>query len=119
MPSRTISLLLADADGAQVTPGETLTERARDAARGLHRASIRFAITSGRPPRGMAMLVDPLAIDTPIAAFNGGTFVRPDLSLIEERELASDVAKQAMDIILNHGLEAWVHSGDDWRVRNA
>jgi hypothetical protein len=21
-----------------------------------------------------------------------------------------------MDIILKHGLEAWVHSGDDWRT---
>ena len=74
-------------------------ERARDAVHRLHRAGIRFAITSGRPPRGMAVLVDPLAIDNPIAAFNGGTFVRPDLSIIEERELASDVARQAMDMI--------------------
>jgi hydroxymethylpyrimidine pyrophosphatase-like HAD family hydrolase len=76
-----------------VTPGESV----RDAVHELHRAGIRFAITSGRPPRGMAMLVDPLAIDTPIAAFNGGTFVHPDLSVIEERELASDVARQAME----------------------
>ena len=32
-----------------------------------------FAITSGRPPRGMEMLIAPLALTTPIAAFNGGT----------------------------------------------
>ena len=94
-------------------------ERARDTVHRLHRAGIHFAITSGRPPRGRAMLVDPLAIDIPIAAFNGGTFVHPDLSIIEERELASDVARQAMDIILKHGLEAWFHSGYDRRVRNA
>ena len=31
-----------------------------------------FAITSGRPPRGMSMLIEPLDITTPIAAFNGG-----------------------------------------------
>jgi hypothetical protein len=23
------------------------------------------------------------------------------------------------NIILKHGLDAWVYSGDDWRVRNA
>jgi hydroxymethylpyrimidine pyrophosphatase-like HAD family hydrolase len=38
----------------------------------LQTASIAFAITSGRPPRGMAMLINPLALRTPIAGFNGG-----------------------------------------------
>ena len=75
MTSRKISLLLADVDGTLVTSEKILTERARKAVHGLHRAGIRFAITSGRPPRGMAMLVEPLALDTPIAGFNGGVFV--------------------------------------------
>src|SRR5271157_3401628 len=100
MTSRKISLLLADVDGTLVTHEKVLTERARDAVHRLHRAGIRFAITSGRPPKGMAMLVEPLAIDTPVAAFNGGMFVHPDLTLIEERELPPDVAKEALDIIL-------------------
>jgi Cof subfamily protein (haloacid dehalogenase superfamily) len=115
---RKISLLLADVDGTLVTPEKVLTERARNAVHRLHQAGIRFAITSGRPPKGMAMLVEPLAIDTPIAAFNGGMFVHPDLSIIEERELAPDVAKEALDIILRHGLDAWVYSGNDWLVRD-
>ena len=118
MTSRKISLLLADVDGTLVTHEKVLTERARKAVERLHQTGIRFAITSGRPPKGMAMLVEPLAIDTPIAAFNGGMFVHPDLSIIEERTLAPDVAKQALDIILKHGLDAWVYSGNDWLVRD-
>ena len=118
MTSRKISLLLADVDGTLVTRDKVLTDRARNAVERLHQAGIRFAITSGRPPKGMAMLVEPLAIDTPVAAFNGGMFVHPDLSIIEERELAPDVAKQALDIILKHGLDAWVYSGSDWLVRD-
>ncbi len=118
MTSRKISLLLADVDGTLVTQEKVLTDRARDAVHRLHRAGICFAITSGRPPKGTAMLVEPLAIDTPIAAFNGGMFVNPDLSLIEERELAPEVAKQAMNIILRHGLDVWVYSGSDWLVRD-
>lgn len=119
MTSRKISLLPADVDGTLVTSEKILTERACKAVHRLHRAGIRFAITSGRPPRGMAMLVEPLALDTPIAGFNGGVFVHPDLSVIEERDLAPDVAKQAMDIILKHGLNAWVYSGSEWLVRDA
>jgi Cof subfamily protein (haloacid dehalogenase superfamily) len=115
---RKISLLLADVDGTLVTHEKILTERARNAVHSLHRAGIRFAITSGRPPKGMAMLVEPLALDTPIAGFNGGLFVHPDLTIIEERELAPHVAKQAFDLILKHELDAWVYSGNDWLVRD-
>ncbi len=113
-----IALLLADVDGTLVTHDKVLTERARNAVQRLHRAGIRFAITSGRPPRGMAMLIEPLALDTPIAGFNGGLFVHPDLTIIEERELAADVAGQAVDLILKHGLDVWVYAGNDWLVRD-
>jgi hydroxymethylpyrimidine pyrophosphatase-like HAD family hydrolase len=44
---------------------------------------IALAITSGRPPRGMSMLIKPLALRGAIAGFNGGVFVNPDLSVIE------------------------------------
>ena len=115
---RKISLLLADVDGTLVTHDKILTERARNAVHSLHRAGIHFAITSGRPPKGMAMLIEPLALETPIAGFNGGLFVHPDLTIIEERELAPDVARQAFDLILKHELDAWVYSGNDWLVRD-
>jgi HAD superfamily hydrolase (TIGR01484 family) len=82
-----ICLLLADVDGTLVTHDKVLTDRAQRAVRRLREAGIRFAITSGRPPKGMAMLIEPLGIETPVAGFNGGLFVRPDLSIIEERTL--------------------------------
>ena len=70
--STPIRLLLADVDGTLVTQDKVLTDRAVEAVHELHRAGIMFALTSGRPPRGMQMLIEPLAISTPIAAFNGG-----------------------------------------------
>ena len=115
---RKISLLLADVDGTLVTHEKILTERARNAVHSLHAAGIRFAIASARPPKGMAMLIEPLALDTPIAGFNGALFVHPDLTIIEEQELAPDVAKQAFDLILKHELDAWVYSSNDWLVRD-
>jgi hydroxymethylpyrimidine pyrophosphatase-like HAD family hydrolase len=59
-----VSLLLAGVDGTLVTRDKVLTERALNAVHSLHDKGIRFAITSGRPPKGMAMLIAPLAIDT-------------------------------------------------------
>jgi len=65
-PKRDIRLFLADVDGALVTTHKVLTEAAKSAVRDLDQAGIAFAVTSGRPPRGMSMLIEPLALRTPI-----------------------------------------------------
>ncbi|MFX6040371.1 HAD hydrolase family protein, partial [Acinetobacter baumannii] len=57
---RKISLVLADVDGTLVNEQTVLTERAKSAVRRVRDAGIRFAITSGRPPLGMAMVLDAL-----------------------------------------------------------
>jgi len=114
-----ISLVLADVDGTLVTEQKVLTDRAKAAVRALKAAGVRFAITSGRPPRGMAMLFDDLALDTPIAGFNGGLFVNTDLSIIEQKTLPPDVAAEALKLIGAHEMDAWVYSGNDWLVTKA
>jgi Cof subfamily protein (haloacid dehalogenase superfamily) len=114
-----ISLVLADVDGTLVTEEKILTERARDAVNALKQAGIRFAITSGRPPLGMSMLFDALDIETPIAGFNGGLFVRRDLTILEQKTVPPEVARQAIDLMRAHGLDTWVYSGNDWLITKA
>jgi Cof subfamily protein (haloacid dehalogenase superfamily) len=114
---RPIRLLIADVDGTLVTQQKILTERARQAVQALHKAGVAFAITSGRPPRGMSMLIEPLELKTPIAAFNGGMFVRADLGIIEQHALPSDVPPQVIKTIEDHKLDVWVYRGNDWYVR--
>jgi Cof subfamily protein (haloacid dehalogenase superfamily) len=113
-----ISLVVADVDGTLVTAEKVLTARAMKAVEALHASNIRFAITSGRPPRGMEMLIEPLNLRTPIAGFNGGIFVRPDMTVIEQHLLAVDAAQRAHDIIVGMGLDVWVYCGNDWFIRN-
>lgn len=114
-----IQLLLADVDGTLVTRAKQLTPRARQAARTLRARGIELAITSGRPPRGMAMLVEPLGLTTPIAAFNGGMVVEPDLrTIVEQRTLSRAVAVEVVDALLRAGLDVWVYRGDHWFIRN-
>jgi len=112
-----IRLVIADVDGTLVTREKVLTERACAAVGQMRLAGIEFAITSGRPPRGMQMLIEPLALTTPIAAFNGGLFVRPDLSVIEQRVLKSDVVEPAIATMEAYGLDTWIYRGTDWFVR--
>jgi Cof subfamily protein (haloacid dehalogenase superfamily) len=114
-----ISLVLADVDGTLVTEDKVLTPRAQAAVRSLREAGIRFAITSGRAPRGMAMLFPALQLDTPIAGFNGGLFVDQDLSILEQKILPANVAVLAIQLIRKLGLDAWVYRGNDWLITRA
>lgn len=118
MTKSPIRLLLADVDGTLVTKEKVLTDRAVAAVNRLREANVAFAITSGRPPRGMAMLLAPLKITTPVAAFNGGLFVKPDdlNATIEERTLGRDVVAPILQMIEQHGLGAWLYQGNEWLV---
>ena len=111
-----IRLLIADVDGTLVTQDKVLTPRAIRAVHALHEAGIAFAVTSGRPPRGMTMLIEPLALTTPIPGFNGGMFVAPDMTIIEQHVLPASVAGRVIEAIAAHGLTVWVYRGKDWFV---
>jgi Cof subfamily protein (haloacid dehalogenase superfamily) len=111
-----IRLLIADVDGTLVTQDKVLTPRAIQAVHKLHHAGIAFAITSGRPPRGMSMLIEPLELTTPIPGFNGGMFVHPDMTIIENHVLPPNVTARAIETIAAHGLTVWVYRGKDWFV---
>ena len=112
-------LVIADVDGTLVTPDKVLTPRAIKAVSDLHAAKVRFTITSGRPPKGMTMIIDPLRISEPVAAFNGGVVVNPDLTVVSSHLLEPKVAADVIRLIDKHGLDAWLYSENEWYVRDA
>ncbi|OBI44337.1 haloacid dehalogenase [Mycobacterium kyorinense] len=116
MATDRIRLLLADVDGTLVDQQKQLTDAAVDAVRKLHDADVLFAVTSGRPPKGMAMLIDPLDLKTPIAGFNGGIFVKRDMSVIEQKVLPDDLVVPIAEVISSHDLDVWIYQGADWYV---
>jgi Cof subfamily protein (haloacid dehalogenase superfamily) len=117
-PLAKISLLLSDVDGTLVTKDKILTEATKRAVAALRARNILFAICSARPPRGLRMLIEPLAITTPIIGFNGGILATPDLAVIEQHPVAPDVARRAVDFMAADGAQIWVFSGEDWLVRD-
>jgi len=114
-----ISLLLADVDGTLVDSQKRITERAAGAIENLEAAKVSFAITSGRPPRGMKMIAEKVELSAPIAAFNGGMMVDPNtFDVLTARTLDAGVAKGVIDAIAGFGLDVWVYAGVDWYFRN-
>jgi len=110
--------LLADVDGTLVTQDKVLTPRAIAAVQSLDAAGVRFAVTSGRPPRGMKMLVEPLDLRTPIAAFNGGLLVDRDMTVLEEHVLPKEAVVPIAELLGSFGLDVWVYRGAEWYVRD-
>jgi Cof subfamily protein (haloacid dehalogenase superfamily) len=117
--AKQIELVLADVDGTLVTSDKQLTERAIAAVRKLKRREIQFAVTSGRPPRGMQMLVEPLQLSLPLAAFNGGLFAAPDMSVIEARSIDPALVEPIVQLLDARGLDVWLYRGSDWLLRDA
>jgi Cof subfamily protein (haloacid dehalogenase superfamily) len=109
-----VAAVLADVDGTLVTRNKVLTPRAIEAIQQLRERGVLFAVTSGRPPRGMRMLVEPLDMDGPMAAFNGGIIVQPDMTIVDERVIPPDVAPVVIQTIRAFGLYAWIYRSTDW-----
>ncbi len=111
-------LLLSDVDGTLVTPDKQLTPRTIAAVQALAEADILFAVTSGRPPRGMAMLVEPLALQTPIATFNGGLLVDPAMNVLEQRTVPDGLVPRVIELLEASALDVWLYRGAEWLLRD-
>ena len=112
------SAVVSDVDGTMVTDDKILTPRAQLAVQKLHASGITFSITSARPPRGLAKLIDRLGITAPVIGFNGGVIATPELSTLSSHLLTPDAARRAVEMLTGHGVEVWVFSGQDWLLRD-
>jgi transaldolase len=117
-PSQSIAVLLADVDGTVVTKEKVITDRAIQAVERMREAGVIFTVISGRPPRGMRMLVAPLGLTMPMAAFNGGVILLPDLSVLDERQVPDYLLPAIVEAMESHGLDVWLYSATEWYVRS-
>jgi len=58
-----------------------------------------------------------LTLTLPIGGYNGAALVRPDLSVIQQRLLAPDSAREAMGILRSFALDIWIFAGQSWLVQ--
>jgi hypothetical protein len=66
----------------------------------------------------MRMLVEPLGLTVPIAAYNGGVLAMPDLSILDQRTLPEYLVPPLIDMIEAHGLDVFLFRTNDWFVRS-
>jgi Cof subfamily protein (haloacid dehalogenase superfamily) len=113
-----IRLVVADVDGTLVTQEKVLTAKTKEAVSKLTAAGIAFAITSGRPPRGMQTVITDVNLSTVVAGFNGGVYTTPKLDPIVMRDLPRDAAVRSIELIEEHDLVAWLYTDTVWYVQD-
>jgi Cof subfamily protein (haloacid dehalogenase superfamily) len=119
MAPKKISILLADVDGTLVDSQKRITVRAEAEIQKLNEVGIKFAVTSGRPPRGMKMIIEQVNLSTPIAAFNGGMLVEPGtMKVLIQQTLEAEIARSVIERVGEFGLDVWVYAGVDWYLRD-
>jgi Cof subfamily protein (haloacid dehalogenase superfamily) len=113
-----ISLVVSDVDGTIVTHDKVLTPRTIAAVQRLHERGIGFSLCSSRPPFGMRMLLEPLRVALPFGGYNGGSIVEPDLTVVEQKLIPPDAAKEAVAVFQEHHIDCWLFVGNEWLIVN-
>jgi Cof subfamily protein (haloacid dehalogenase superfamily) len=113
-----IALVLSDVDGTLVTKDKRLTPGVLAAVHRLDEAGIGFTIASSRPPLGIRMLIEPLKLKLPFAAFNGGTVLTPGLEALEEHFVAEEAASTTIRVLAEFGVTIWVFADGLWYVND-
>lgn len=92
-----VSVVLADVDGTLLTQDKILTPRAKAAVASLRAAGHRLRHHQWETAPGMKVIIDDLNVDTIIAGFNGGLFVKPDFTVVLSRFVSRGAAAVRWD----------------------
>jgi len=115
-PDCVIRLLVSDIDGTLVRPDKSLSDPVIAAVRALTDAGVTMSLISARPATGMIWIAEKLGLTTPIAAFNGGTVLRPNGEILAAHRLDPIDARQALAMIERPEIMIWLFHADRWHT---
>jgi Cof subfamily protein (haloacid dehalogenase superfamily) len=107
---------ISDVDGTLVRSDKTLSDGVVAAVRRLEAAGVRVSLISARPPSGMLWIARRLGLSGPIGAFNGGTLVNPDGSIVSAAYLPADVALRTLALIDRPDVIVWLFAEGQWHT---
>ena len=64
------------------------------------------------------MMIEPLRLVLPFGGYNAGAIVEPDLSVVEQKLIPPDAAREAVAMFQQHGIDCWVFVGNEWLIAN-
>lgn len=117
--SARIRLVVSDIDGTLVRKDKSLGDAVIAAAGRLAAAGIPLSLISARPPSGMLWIARKLCLTAPIGAFNGGTIVGGDGTILSADRLDPGCAARALKLLEVPGVTPWLFADGNWYARTA
>jgi Cof subfamily protein (haloacid dehalogenase superfamily) len=118
MPVSRIRLIISDVDGTLVRSDKTLSASVVAAVGRLQAAGVPFTIISARPVSGIIWIAERLKLTHPMGAFNGGTIVNPDGTIISAETINPEVANKAITMLIEAKVSLWLFANRQWYAQN-
>jgi Cof subfamily protein (haloacid dehalogenase superfamily) len=83
----------------------------------LEAAGVPVSLISARPPSGMLWIAERLGLTAALGAFNGGTIVKPDGTIVSAHRLAPDVARRTLELIDDPKIIIWLFHAGQWHAQ--
>lgn len=117
--SQPLRWVMSDVDGTIVTSTKEVTPAVKAAAERLRAAGVGLTIASSRPPWGMRHVADALALDGPIAGFNGAVIVDRTGAILQKTVIPEAAARAALALLAAEGISAWLFTDSHWLILDA
>ncbi len=109
-----LRLVVSDLDGTLIRSDKTLSSEVVAAVRRLTATGLPFSLISARPPSGMLWVAERLELNGVIAAFNGGTILRTDGTVLARYILSEATAGRALEFLRRFSVTLWAFRDGNW-----
>lgn len=107
-------LLVCDIDGTLVRDDKSLSAGVIAALERVRTAGLTVSLISARPPSGMLWIAKRLQLSDVMGAFNGGTIMRPDGTIVFAEHIEPDCAAQALALLDHPAITPWLFTDGRW-----
>jgi Cof subfamily protein (haloacid dehalogenase superfamily) len=109
-PPALIKLLAIDIDGTLLDPAGDITPRTLATVRAAQEAGIAVTLATARRYSSTARIAEQLGLAGALIVYDGAMIVQyPQNTILATCALAADIAQQAVDVLVNHGVQPIVH----------
>ncbi len=101
MTIKPIRLIATDVDGTLLNDGGVIPERNLRAIQAAQEKGITVAISSGRFPENVYLLLEDYQLRLPIIGANGGRITDENLRTLSEHEMPSPTAREVLELLID------------------
>lgn len=106
-------MLVIDIDGTLLNPAGEITQATMQSVQAAQEAGIVVTLATARRYSNTKKIADELGLQGPLILYDGAEIVQhPQGNILYSRPLAADIAQQAVDALVQHGVQPVVQPND-------